>query len=79
VQPVPAGSLAHGALCDHRLWRGFETLAASDQFQVKRIGVNPGAARSLQSHVHRAEHWIVVAYLGEDDITRCQDTNARDD
>ena len=22
--------------------------------------MNPGAALSLQSHVHRAEHWIVV-------------------
>ncbi|HKK86706.1 MAG TPA: cupin domain-containing protein, partial [Roseovarius sp.] len=27
----------------------------------KRIVVNPGAALSLQSHMHRAEHWIVVA------------------
>jgi mannose-6-phosphate isomerase-like protein (cupin superfamily) len=31
-----------------------------DRFQVKRIVVNPGGALSLQSHVHRAEHWIVV-------------------
>jgi mannose-1-phosphate guanylyltransferase/mannose-6-phosphate isomerase len=23
--------------------------------------VNPGAVLSLQSHMHRAEHWIVVA------------------
>jgi mannose-1-phosphate guanylyltransferase/mannose-1-phosphate guanylyltransferase/mannose-6-phosphate isomerase len=28
---------------------------------VKRIHVHPGAALSLQSHVHRSEHWIVVA------------------
>jgi mannose-6-phosphate isomerase-like protein (cupin superfamily) len=27
---------------------------------VKRIVVKPGAALSLQSHVHRSEHWIVV-------------------
>ena len=26
----------------------------------KRIHVLPGAALSLQSHVHRSEHWIVV-------------------
>ena len=32
-----------------------------DRFQVKRILVHPGAALSLQSHVHRSEHWIVVA------------------
>ncbi len=46
---------------DHRPWGWFETLALGDRFQVKRIVVNPGASLSLQSHVHRAEHWIVVS------------------
>jgi len=46
---------------DHRPWGHFESLALGARFQVKRIVVNPGAALSLQSHVHRAEHWIVVA------------------
>ena len=46
---------------DHRPWGWFETLALSERFQVKRIVVKPGAALSLQSHVHRAEHWIVVS------------------
>ena len=46
---------------DHRPWGWFETLALADRFQVKRIVVKPGAALSLQSHVHRAEHWIVVS------------------
>ena len=46
---------------DHRPWGWFETLALSDRFQVKRIVVKPGAALSLQSHVHRSEHWIVVS------------------
>jgi mannose-6-phosphate isomerase-like protein (cupin superfamily) len=27
---------------------------------VKRITVNPGAKLSLQKHIHRAEHWVVV-------------------
>ena len=45
---------------DYRPWGYFETLALSNRFQVKRIVVKPGAALSLQSHVHRAEHWIVV-------------------
>jgi mannose-1-phosphate guanylyltransferase/mannose-6-phosphate isomerase len=45
---------------DHRPWGWFETLVLGERFQVKRIHVNPGAALSLQSHVHRAEHWIVV-------------------
>lgn len=46
---------------DHRPWGWFETLVLADRFQVKRIHVNPGAALSLQSHHHRAEHWIVVS------------------
>jgi mannose-1-phosphate guanylyltransferase / mannose-6-phosphate isomerase len=46
---------------DHRPWGWFETLAHGDRFQVKRIVVHPGAALSLQSHVHRPEHWIVVS------------------
>lgn len=45
---------------DHRPWGWFESLAIGDRFQVKRIVVKPGAALSLQSHHHRAEHWIVV-------------------
>lgn len=45
---------------DHRPWGWFETLVLGDRFHVKRIHVNPGAALSLQSHVHRSEHWIVV-------------------
>ena len=46
---------------DHRPWGWFDRLVTGDGFQVKRIVVNPGAALSLQSHVHRAEHWIVVS------------------
>ncbi len=45
---------------DHRPWGWFETLVLGERFRVKRIVVKPGAALSLQSHVHRAEHWIVV-------------------
>ncbi|GGA29281.1 mannose-1-phosphate guanylyltransferase/mannose-6-phosphate isomerase [Neptunicoccus cionae] len=45
---------------DHRPWGWFESLVVGERFQVKRIVVHPGAALSLQSHHHRAEHWIVV-------------------
>ncbi|MFC7703150.1 mannose-1-phosphate guanylyltransferase/mannose-6-phosphate isomerase [Plastorhodobacter daqingensis] len=45
---------------DHRPWGWFETLAAADRFQVKRIVVRPGGVLSLQSHMHRSEHWVVV-------------------
>lgn len=46
---------------DQRPWGSFESLARGDRFQVKRIVVKPGGILSLQSHMHRAEHWIVVA------------------
>jgi len=45
---------------DHRPWGWFESLALGERFQVKRIFVHPGGRLSLQSHVHRAEHWIIV-------------------
>ena len=45
---------------DFRPWGWFESIALGPRFQVKRIVVQPGAALSLQSHHHRAEHWIVV-------------------
>lgn len=44
----------------HRPWGHYETLALGPRFQVKSIVVNPGGQLSLQSHVHRAEHWVVV-------------------
>jgi mannose-1-phosphate guanylyltransferase/mannose-6-phosphate isomerase len=44
----------------YRPWGWFEGLDRAERFQVKRIMVKPGAQLSLQSHYHRAEHWIVV-------------------
>lgn len=44
-----------------RPWGWYQSLALGDQFQVKRISVNPGAALSLQLHHHRSEHWVVVS------------------
>ena len=45
----------------HRPWGWFESLSISEQFQVKRIFVNPKSSLSLQSHNHRSEHWVLVA------------------
>lgn len=44
----------------HRPWGWYETLTLSDRFQVKQIMVPPGKKLSLQTHLHRAEHWIIV-------------------
>jgi len=45
---------------DSRPWGTWEVLDAGDGFCVKRIRVTPGNILSLQSHSHRAEHWIIV-------------------
>jgi mannose-1-phosphate guanylyltransferase / mannose-6-phosphate isomerase len=44
----------------HRPWGSYDSVDVGDGFQVKRIRVKPGARLSLQSHRHRAEHWVVV-------------------
>jgi len=43
-----------------RPWGYYHTVDSGDRFQVKRIMVKPGATLSLQKHLHRAEHWVVV-------------------
>lgn len=44
----------------YRPWGSFENMDLSDRFAVKRITVKPKAKLSLQKHLHRAEHWVVV-------------------
>jgi mannose-1-phosphate guanylyltransferase/mannose-6-phosphate isomerase len=44
-----------------RPWGSFQSLDVGDRFQVKQLAVKPGARLSLQSHEHRAEHWVVVS------------------
>lgn len=43
-----------------RPWGTYESLTEGDNFQVKRIIVNPGGSLSLQLHHKRTEHWTVV-------------------
>ncbi len=49
----------------HRPWGWYETLCLGTRFQVKRIMVAPGGVLSLQSHMHRSEHWVVVEGTAE--------------
>lgn len=51
-------AVAHNRV--YRPWGFYESLATGERFQVKRIVVTPGGKLSLQSHFHRAEHWVVV-------------------
>lgn len=48
-----------------RPWGWYDSLDQGERFQVKRIGVKPGASLSLQLHHHRAEHWTVVKGTAE--------------
>jgi len=49
----------------YRPWGFFQTADLGPRYQVKRICVNPGGELSLQKHVHRSEHWVVVRGAAE--------------
>lgn len=40
-------------------------LAQGPRFRVRSVRLAPGEATSLQSHLHRAEHWVVVEGTAE--------------
>jgi mannose-1-phosphate guanylyltransferase/mannose-6-phosphate isomerase len=44
----------------HRPWGWFETVSEAAGHKIKRLGVLPGQQLSLQKHLHRSEHWVVV-------------------
>lgn len=46
---------------DFRPWGWFESIAISENFQVKKIVVHPQGSLSLQKHFKRSEHWVVVS------------------
>lgn len=56
----------------YRPWGMYRSLGAGERFQVKSLMVDPGARLSLQSHRHRAEHWVVVR--GRARVTRDDQT-----
>jgi mannose-1-phosphate guanylyltransferase/mannose-6-phosphate isomerase len=57
-----------------RPWGYYERLDCGERFQVKRIFVVPGGMLSLQSHTHRAEHWVVVRGCAEVVVGDCHRT-----
>lgn len=44
----------------HRPWGSYRNLDMGDGFLVKQIRIKPGGRLSLQTHAHRAEHWVVI-------------------
>lgn len=45
----------------YRPWGKYEVLIDTPKYKVKKITVYPNNELSLQSHMHRVEHWIVVS------------------
>jgi mannose-1-phosphate guanylyltransferase / mannose-6-phosphate isomerase len=44
----------------YRPWGWFDNIESGEFFQVKRLHIKSGAKLSLQLHLKRAEHWVVV-------------------
>ena len=44
----------------YRPWGHYTSIAEEKTWKVKRIEINANSSLSLQSHEHRAEHWVVV-------------------
>lgn len=59
-----SGSETIGSSRCERPWGHYETLSLGKRFHVKSIVVKPGGQLSLQSHMHRSEHWVVVEGTG---------------
>lgn len=56
----------HPQLAEHhdlvyRPWGAYEILANGEKYKAKRLTVKPGCKLSLQKHLHRSEHWVVVS------------------
>lgn len=51
----------------YRPWGSYTVLEEGTGYKIKRICVDPGQKLSLQYHLHRSEHWVVIA--GEARVT----------
>ncbi len=49
----------------YKPWGSLRTILSTAEFQVKELVIKPGASLSLQKHMHRAEHWVVVEGTAE--------------
>ena len=47
--------------CVERFWGRFVSIEKGDGYQVKRLTLDVGKRISLQRHLHRSEHWVVVS------------------
>jgi mannose-1-phosphate guanylyltransferase / mannose-6-phosphate isomerase len=47
-----------------RPWGSYTGIDANVSYQVKRIIVKPAQSLSLQYHLKRSEHWVIVQGIG---------------
>ncbi len=52
-------------LTARRPWGSYTNLVEAKGFKVKKITIFPGQSLSLQKHIHRSEHWTIVAGIAE--------------
>tara|TARA_B110000240_G_C13509063_1_gene458068 strand:- start:3461 stop:4876 length:1416 start_codon:yes stop_codon:yes gene_type:complete len=55
-----------------RPWGSYEILKESSNFKVKELIINPKSSISLQKHIKRSEHWVVIE--GEAIATKGEET-----
>ena len=58
--PAPSGAHETPVVFDVRPWGSWHVLDVGAGYKVKRITVSPHSRLSLQTHMHRSEHWVVV-------------------
>lgn len=51
----------------YRPWGRHDEVVNTDKYHINRVTVKPGGKFSLQRHLHRAEHWVVL--LGTAEVT----------
>jgi len=49
----------------YRPWGHHDRVVDTPRYQINRVTVKPGGKFSLQKHLHRAEHWVVLAGTAE--------------
>jgi len=70
-----------GHLKEFRPWGWYETINGDDHsgHKVKRIHVYPNMKLSLQTHNHRAEHWVIIQGTGKVTIDDTQKIVTKND
>ncbi|MFG1172058.1 mannose-1-phosphate guanylyltransferase/mannose-6-phosphate isomerase [Erwiniaceae bacterium CAU 1747] len=49
----------------YRPWGRHDKVVDAPRYQINRVTVKPGGKFSLQKHLHRAEHWVVLSGTAE--------------